>query len=71
MFNVMLSDDYETIKEGPVEIRFKESTKDRVKVTFIIDYGKTNLSPHEASSLMTSIVNILRATLKVKLSKCS
>jgi len=59
----------ETIKEGPVEIRFAKS-KGKLKVTFIIDFGKTDFSTGKSSSLFNSIVNILRCALNVKLSKC-
>ena len=63
---------YETIEEGPVVIRFEESKKkrDRIKVDFIVDFGKTDLSPEKASTVLLSIVNILRLRLGVSLPKC-
>ena len=61
---------YETIEEGPVVIRFEESKKDRIKVDFIIDFGKTDLSPEKASALLRSIVANLRLGLGVSLPKC-
>lgn len=60
---------WDSIKEGPVEIRFDLSEDDRVKVTYRIDFGKTDLSPAKASDLCTVITNILRKGLGVRLSK--
>lgn len=59
----------EPIKEGAVEIRFADS-EGKQRITFIIDFGKTDLSPNEAGDIFKSIVAILRTGLDVELSKC-
>lgn len=61
---------YETIKEGPVEIRFEDSKEGRIKVTYIVDFGKTDFSPSKAATAMKAMVAVLRSSLDVKLSKC-
>jgi len=59
----------ESIKEGAVEIRFVDS-KGKQKITVIIDFGKTDISPNKASAVFKSIVQTLRLGLGVKLSEC-
>jgi len=56
------------IIEGPVEIRFATS-KGKQKVTFIIDFGKSDVSPSEAGNIVRVIVANLRMGLGVRLSK--
>ena len=58
------------IIEGPVEIAFADS-KGKQKVTFTIDFGKTDLSSREAAGIFKAIVSILRSKLGIKLSKCA
>lgn len=55
------------IKEGPVEISF-ESSNSKQKVTFIVDFGETDLLPTEAADVFKSIVQVLREELGVSLS---
>jgi len=64
----MMSRYVEPVKEGPVEIRFADS-KGKQKVTFVIDFGKTDLSPTEASSIFKEIIAILKYKLDLKLPK--
>ena len=56
------------IKEGPVEISFEPSNS-KQKVTFVVDFGKTDLLPTEAAAVFTSIVQVLREGLGTSLSK--
>ncbi len=67
-----LNNDYETIEDGPVEIQFEDSKKQegRIKVAFIVDFGKTDFSPSQAATAMKAIVAVLRTSLNVELSKC-
>ena len=57
------------IKEGPVEINFEDSNK-KQKVTFVVDFGKTDLTATEAAAVFTSVVQVLREGLGTSLSKC-
>lgn len=59
----------EPIIEGPVEISY-EGSGGKQKVTFTIDFDKTDLSPGKAADLHKAIVAILRSGLDVELSKC-
>lgn len=67
--NMLFGDEMEPVKEGPVEIGFERSEQGRIKLTVSIDFGKTSLEPSKAAAILTSIVNILRASLDVKLRK--
>ena len=57
------------IKEGPVEINFEDSNK-KQKVTFVVDFGETDLLPTEAAAVFKSVVQVLREGLGVSLPKC-
>ncbi len=61
--------DVPPIKEGAVEIWFEDS-KGKQKITFVVDFGETNLSPTAAATVFKQIVGILRLGLGVALSKC-
>lgn len=67
--NFLFDDPYEPIEEGAVKIHFEKSN-DKIKATYIIDFGKTNLTPFEASNIQKAIVAILRTGLGVELSRC-
>jgi len=73
LFGGTFSDVYsglpEPIKEGPVEIRFERS-RGKIRVTYIIDFGETDLDPHKAATVLKEIVGILRLGLGVSLSRC-
>lgn len=58
------------IIEGPVEIHYEDSGG-KQKVTFVIDFGETDLSPDEAVNVHKAIVTILRKKLGVCLSRCA
>ncbi len=60
---------YDPIEEGPVKIQFEESGG-KIKATYVIDFGKSKLSSHEAANLNKAIVAVLRTGLGVELSKC-
>ena len=65
----LFDDPYEPIKEGPVKIQFEKSNG-HIKVTYTVDFAKTNLSAHKAGNLQKAIVALLRTGLGVELSKC-
>lgn len=52
--------------EGPVKINFDPS-KGKIKATFILDFGKTDLDSCQASGIVRTIVGYLRKSLDVKL----
>lgn len=54
-------------KEGPVEISY-EPSKEKQKVTIVIDFGETEIDALPAGQLMLDIVQLLRRQLNVKLS---
>ena len=56
------------IKEGPVEIRFDRSDR-KVRVTYIVDFAQTDLSPGAAANVQKAIVAVLRTGLGVSLSR--
>ena len=57
------------IEEGPVAISFEDSNR-KQKITFVVDFGETDLTPTEAAGVFKSVVQILREGLGVSLSKC-
>ena len=69
MFDGLFGGQPEPIEEGPVTIEFERS-KGKQKVTFVVDFGETDLSPHKAATVFKEIVGILRSGLDVSLSKC-
>lgn len=69
MFDGLFGGQPEPIEEGPVRIEFERS-KGRQKVTFVIDFGETDIDPHKAGTVVNEIVGILRLGLGVSLSRC-
>lgn len=59
----------ETIKEGPVEIKF-EDLGEKLEVSFIVTFDKTDKFPGEAANVFKSIVQVLRTELDLSLSEC-
>ena len=59
-----------TIEEGPVTIEFTKTGSDRLKFSVTVDFAKTDCSSNEAGGLFNAIVQHLRSSLGVKLSKC-
>lgn len=57
------------IEEGPVTISFEDSNR-KQKITFVVDFGETDLTPTEAATIFKSVVQVLREGLGVSLSKC-
>ena len=64
----LFDDRWDTIKDGPVEIRFERSGE-KVKATFIVDFNKSDVSPDKAGTIMRAMVENLRIGLGVKISK--
>ena len=59
---------WQPIKEGAVEIRFDRSDG-KIRVTYIVDFAKTDLSPGAAANVQKAIVTVLRKGLGVSLSR--
>lgn len=61
----------EPIVEKGVTIEWERSSADsrKIKVTFILDFGKTTLEPEKASRLCQRIAQMLRHPMKVKLDR--
>lgn len=65
----MFDNPYLPIEEGAVKIQFEKSNG-KIKVTYSIDFAKTDLNPSEAATLQKAVVAVLRTGLGVELSRC-
>lgn len=67
--SMLFAEQPEPIVEGPVRIEFERS-QGKQKVTFVVNFGETDLDPHKAATVIKKIVGILRLGLGVSLSRC-